>query len=322
MSSRDEKLESLTQRLKERLEGLRSTFAWASIGDFTRDVPMYEDRDEFTETYVGVQVMLEVIRGQLDEMHALNADLARKIEELEKEVARRKELEQHKDTFIAFLGHELRNPLTAILYAAQYLKASLSSKVDREDVEETSDMIQRQGEYMTRIIRDLLDVSRMLHGKLELQRSSVELGKVLGNAVQTIRPFADEKKQELSVHLPHQPVIVHADPVRIEQIASNLLSNAIRYTEENGRIELHLDVHEEKVLIRVSDNGIGIEPDALEKIFESFFQSDDLHTRREGLGMGLAIARGLARLHGGDVTAHSEGVNRGSEFIFTIPLSA
>ena len=322
MSSRDEKLESLTQRLKERLEGLRSTFAWASIGDFTRDVPMYEDRDEFTETYVGVQVMLEVIRGQLDEMHALNADLARKIEELEKEVARRKELEQHKDTFIAFLGHELRNPLTAILYAAQYLKASLSSKVDREDVEETSDMIQRQGEYMTRIIRDLLDVSRMLHGKLELQRSSVELGKVLGNAVQTIRPFADEKKQELSLHLPHQPVLVHADPVRIEQIASNLLSNAIRYTEENGRIELHLDVHEEKVLIRVSDNGIGIEPDALEKIFESFFQSDDLHTRREGLGMGLAIARGLARLHGGDVTAHSEGVNRGSEFIFTIPLSA
>src|SRR3989344_2334928 len=322
MSSRDEKLESLTQRLKERLEGLRSTFAWASIGDFTRDVPMYEDRDEFTETYVGVQVMLEVIRGQLDEMHALNADLARKIEELEKEVARRKELEQHKDTFIAFLGHELRNPLTAILYAAQYLKASLSSKVDREDVEETSDMIQRQGEYMTRIIRDLLDVSRMLHGKLELQRSSVKPGKVLGNAVQTIRPFADEKKQDLSVHLPPQPVIVHADPVRIEQIASNLLSNAIRYTEENGRIELHLDVQDEKVLIRVRDKGIGIEPDALEKIFESFFQSDDLHTRREGLGMGLAIARGLARLHGGDVTAHSEGVNRGSEFIFTIPLSA
>jgi two-component system CheB/CheR fusion protein len=317
-----DELRNYKDRTERRLLGLRQIFANVTLGDFSVDVPTYEEEDEFTEVYEGVQIMLEVIRGNLDELQELNTALAQKVEELKEEIVLREVLEKRKDEFISLLGHELRNPLAPIMYATEIIKLNLSEEErTKQEIAQSLEMIERQGTHMTRLVHDLLDVSRILHQKIELKKEHVDIGEIVEHALNTVKPAADEKRHELIVEFPSSELFICADPMRIEQILINLLNNAVRYTPPSGVIEVRVLVRDNFVDVLVRDNGIGIAPDFLDKIFEIFVQSEAAKQNQGGLGMGLMVARGLAQLHDGDVTVRSGGTGLGSEFTLTLPLA-
>jgi signal transduction histidine kinase/CheY-like chemotaxis protein len=235
---------------------------------------------------------------------------------------RRRELREHeadrrKDEFLAMLAHELRNPLAPIRNAASVLKLA---RHDRQACEEATGTIERQSSHLVRLIDDLLDVSRISQGKLELRKQRTELAPIIHQAVETCRPPAEAAEHELSVVLPPQPVFVDADPVRLGQTLSNLLSNACKFMGRRGRISLIVARQGDEVAISVKDNGIGISPDKLDSIFEMFSQVDQsLERSQGGLGIGLALAKRLIELHGGRIEARSEGLGKGSEFVIRLP---
>jgi signal transduction histidine kinase len=313
-------MEDLKKLIEQRLAALQATFARAAIGDFSQNVDMYEEEDEFTETFAGVQIMLEVIRAQLGEMRELNQQMEHKVDELRQEVALRKELERRKDEFITILGHELRNPLAPIMYAAQLIKTKVANDGDSE-LRENASIIERQSEQLARLIKDLLDASRILHGKIEIEPHPQSVALIIENSIEAARPSLVEKKHKVSIDLPDEPIVVSADSLRLEQILVNLLNNAARYTPQGGSIVVSADNDGTYGYIRVKDSGIGISKELLDRIFDIFVQSRNSGGREGGLGLGLMIARGLAQLHGGDLLVQSEGVGRGSEFTVQLPLS-
>ncbi len=314
-------LNTYKRLVQERLEKLRTIFSKASVGDFSENVPLYEEDDEFTEFYVGIQVMIDVIRSQLSELKELNAALETTVADLRHEIDLRAKLEKRKDEFIAVLGHELRNPLAPILYSTEIIKHSLlNADVEMPEALKQVGVIERQGAHMTRLIHDMLDVSRILYGKLELKRAPLDLREIARRAVETVTPFMREKRHLLNLNLGEEALIVYGDPLRLEQIIVNLLNNAARYTPNEGTITLSLARQANEAQLSIQDTGIGISPDFIDKIFDIFVQTKDLEAHEGGLGMGLMIARSLARLHGGDVTAMSNGLNRGSTFRLTLPL--
>ena len=228
-----------------------------------------------------------------------------------------READERKDTFIATLAHELRNPLSPIRAAAQLLAVKHISEVD---LERNRAIIARQVRHMALLLDDLLDVSRISRRALRLRKEYVELGPLLETAVETARPLLDERRHHLEVDVPKTGLRLEADPVRLTQVVSNLLTNAARYTDPGGRITLAARVEDDRVVIIVRDNGIGIEAAALPRLFEMFYQCSASEERqRTGLGIGLALVKGLVELHGGDVHAHSEGLGRGSEFRVSLP---
>ena len=231
---------------------------------------------------------------------------------------REHEADRHKDEFLAMLAHELRNPLAPIRNAASVLKLA---RHDRQACEQATETIGRQSSHLVRLIDDLLDVSRISQGKLELRRDRAELAPIIHQAVETCRPLAELAEHEVSVALPPQPVYVDADPVRLAQTLSNLLSNACKFMERRGRLSLTVARQGDDVTISVKDNGIGISPDKLDSIFEMFSQVDQsLERSQGGLGIGLALARRLVELHGGSIEARSEGLGKGSEFVIRLPV--
>jgi CheY-like chemotaxis protein len=182
------------------------------------------------------------------------------------------------------------------------------------------EMMQRQTAHMVRLVDDLLDVSRITRGKIELRREQVDLGTAVERVIDTVRPLIDDRGHDLRVSLASEPIVVEADPTRLEQILSNLLSNAAKYTPGSGTIDFSVARDHDQAVIRVRDSGIGIRPEMLGHIFELFAQADRLPERvQEGLGIGLTLVRSLAQLHGGTVTAASAGPGRGSEFIVRLP---
>ncbi|HYX75429.1 MAG TPA: PAS domain S-box protein [Steroidobacteraceae bacterium] len=229
------------------------------------------------------------------------------------------EADHRKDEFLALLAHELRNPLAPIRYAIASVKSASRTSAQRAQAEE---VIERQVAHMSRLLDDLLDVSRITMGKLELKQQPVELNTVLEAAVEAVRPSLDIKGHSLSLDLPAQPVWLMADPVRMSQVFSNLLINAVKYTDAGGRIDVSASVDPGKVTVRVRDNGAGIAREMLPRLFVPFFQGDALSWRAEGgLGVGLSLVRGLVSLHGGTIEAFSEGANKGSEFIVQLTAS-
>jgi PAS domain S-box-containing protein len=226
--------------------------------------------------------------------------------------------DRRKDEFLATLAHELRNPLAAIRNAAAILKAMESSNPEARWVPE---VIDRQLEQMSRLLEDLLDVSRIAHDKLALRRQRVELSAVIHDAIETCGPQLDAGKHALAIALPTGPIFLHADPVRLEQVFSNLISNAAKYTPPGGHIRVTGELRGDEVAIFVKDDGVGISPEMLPRLFQIFSQDERALERSQGgLGVGLSLVRGLLGLHGGRVEAKSDGIGRGSEFTVYLPL--
>jgi PAS domain S-box-containing protein len=231
----------------------------------------------------------------------------------------REEQERRKDEFLAMLAHELRNPLAPIAGALHVLEIAPD---DATTAVRARQIMQRQVDHLVRLVDDLLDVSRITRGKIGLQRTRVELAEVIQRAVETTRPHIDAQRHRLVIDLPSEPVMLDADPIRLAQVLGNLLNNAAKYTEPGGLIELCAARDGEKVEIRVRDNGLGMSPEMLPRIFDLFVQErHSLDRAQGGLGIGLTLVRRLVELHGGSVEACSPGVGQGSEFVVRLPLA-
>jgi PAS domain S-box-containing protein len=231
-----------------------------------------------------------------------------------------KESDRRKDEFLAMLAHELRNPLAPIRNAVQLLHLK---GPPNPDLQWARDVIDRQVQQMARLVDDLLDVSRITRGKIELRRERVELVAAVNSALETSRPLIKTRGHELTVTLPPEPIHLYADPTRLAQVLSNLLNNAAKYTDEGGRIWLTVERQNDQVLVRVKDTGIGIPTEMLAHIFEIFSQVDRSLERSEGgLGIGLTLVKRLVEMHGGTVEALSAGPGTGSEFVLRIPVAA
>jgi PAS domain S-box-containing protein len=231
-----------------------------------------------------------------------------------------KESGVRKDEFLAMLAHELRNPLAPIRAAVQVLHVKGSPV---PDARWSRAVIDRQVQHLTRLVDDLLDISRITRNTLVLRRSPIQLADVIAGAVEASRPLIEQCGHELTVSLPPEPVYVDGDTVRLSQVFQNLLNNAAKYTERNGRISLTAERQDDAVVVRVKDTGVGIPPDTLPRLFEMFYQADrSLERAHGGLGVGLALVRRLVEAHGGRVDARSEGLGAGSEFIVRLPVLA
>ncbi len=227
--------------------------------------------------------------------------------------------DRRKDEFLATLAHELRNPLAPIVSAA----ALLSFTQEPKAVRQASEVIKRQASHITGLVDDLLDVSRVAQGKIALEQTALDLNLVAAVAVEQVRPLVERHGHQLDVRLPDEPAMTTGDHKRLVQVLTNLLSNAAKYTPHGGRIALDIALAPRELLVSVSDNGIGMRPELLANAFDLFAQSSDsLHRSEGGLGIGLALVKKLVHLHGGSITAHSEGVDRGSRFELRLPRAS
>jgi signal transduction histidine kinase len=225
--------------------------------------------------------------------------------------------DKRKDEFLAVLAHELRNPLAPMRNAIEIIK-----KRDAADpaTQWAANVLERQVRQLSRLVDDLLEMSRFSTGRIELRRERIQLHDVVNHAVESSRPAIERGRHELHLELPHDPIELDADGLRLAQVLSNLLNNAARYTEPGGRIRLAASLDGDEVTIRVSDNGDGIAEGMQEKIFDMFIQGERHGERTAGgLGIGLTLVRRLVELHGGTVRAFSDGLGKGSEFVVRLP---
>ena len=230
-----------------------------------------------------------------------------------------READRRKDEFLAILSHELRNPLAPISTTLDLLR---QPQVDSAARDWAQSVMERQVKHLVRLVDDLLDVSRISRGKVELRPEPIDVRLIVNGAVESARPLLETKAHELTVDMPAGPIIVSADPIRLAQVIGNLLSNAAKYTPPSGRISLSVDRRETSVQIRIRDTGIGISPEMLPCVFELFTQAAPLGSESQGgLGSGLNLVKMLVELSGGRVEAHSPGLGLGSEFVVTLPAS-
>ncbi len=265
------------------------------------------------------KIVLELLAGQA----AISLENARLYSDLKAALLRQDEARmaaemanRAKDDFLAMLGHELRNPLAPVLTACHLMAMRAPEQFARE-----REAIERQIRHMMRLIDDLLDVARIARGKIELVRKPIDLAGVVREAIELVSPLIERQRTPLEVHLPDGPIPVHADAMRLTQVVSNVLSNAVKFSEPGSPVSLLLEREGDRALLRVADRGAGIHPDLLPRIFDLFVQGSQPRDRRKGgLGLGLSIARNLVALHGGTITAHSEGPGRGAELRIELPL--
>jgi signal transduction histidine kinase len=253
----------------------------------------------------------------------LNESLDQRVTErtlkLQESEALLRDANRRKDEFLATLAHELRNPLAPVRNAIHFLKLRGPAT---PDVQWASDVIDRQVTAMRRLIDDLMDISRINQGRIELRSAPVALDEVLADALETIQPQIDGAGHKLTVLQPPCKLLLHADRARLAQVFMNLLSNAAKYTDPGGQIELRVVSEGGHAILSVRDSGIGIPPHRLESVFEMFSQEEPALSRaRGGLGIGLALTRKLVELHGGNIRADSEGSGRGSHFVVRLPLA-
>lgn len=231
-------------------------------------------------------------------------------------LARAKVAEQEKDNFMATVAHELRSPISVIYYAN-----SLNRLASAEQPTDQLDVIDRQVHHLNLLIEDLLDVSRVARGKIRLDREHIDASTVVRGAIEKARPQIANHRHSLKLDVSPAPMPLLADPARVEQALANLVSNAAKYTPDGGQIIVRAEPAADSVILSVRDNGIGIAPEMLPRIFDLFTQDEAGLDRREGgLGIGLALARKICEMHGGSVRAVSGGRNCGSEFVITLPL--
>jgi signal transduction histidine kinase/ActR/RegA family two-component response regulator len=260
------------------------------------------------------------INDMLDRLNEQHSTLLREREKLTRLTEALQAADRKKDDFLAMLGHELRNPLAPISAGAQLL-----CKIPGTDprVLRTSEVIARQVAQMTKIVSDLLDVSRVTRGLIALDKADVEMSMIVTAAVEQVRPLIEARRHTLTVSVPPEPVHVQADPARLVQVMSNLLTNAAKYTNDGGRIHVTLEATQAEVAVKVQDNGVGISEQLMPEVFELFTQGSRSADRSQGgLGLGLALVKHLVELHGGRVQAASDGPGRGSAFTLYLPRSA
>jgi signal transduction histidine kinase len=257
----------------------------------------------------------EEMRGRLAERTAESTRLA---DELRARADVLAEADRRKDEFLAMLAHELRNPLGAIANASYLLEQLDPSDKQVRPVA----IIRRQVQHLVRMVDDLLDVSRITRGKVELRHQEIDLNEVLRNAAESVRPLAEARQQSLRIDLPSGPLPLEGDATRLEQVFTNLLRNAVKFTNPQGHIEISALREGGEAVARVRDDGIGISTDLLPRIFDLFAQGEQgLDRSGAGLGIGLTLVRSLVEMHGGQVTARSEGPGRGSELEVRLPLA-
>jgi signal transduction histidine kinase len=288
--------------------------------------------------YVSVPVIPQLLRAKVRvfaELYRKTRELEHLTRELEDRVAERtteleamaenqgrmadqlRQADQRKDEFLALLAHELRNPLAPIANAAQVMRLDPALS---PELEWCQSVIERQTRQLTRLVDDLLDVSRITRGKIKLRPERVELARVVGEAVETSRPWIDAQHHRLEVSLPATPIVLEGDPARLTQVIANLLNNAAKFQDPGGSVELTVDRDGDFATIAVRDHGIGIAADTLPRMFELFTQGERANDRAHGgLGIGLALVEKLVRLHGGSVEAESDGPGRGSTFRVRLP---
>jgi PAS domain S-box-containing protein len=262
--------------------------------------------------------------GSMEAIHAKNGDLKGFVRIVSDRTQRKRTEEKlrdndrRKDEFLAMLAHELRNPLSAISNAAQIVKRPDASAHHPW----ASNVIETHVVHLARMIDDLLDVSRITRGKIKLKKEEVDLARVIGSAVETSRPFMEERNHQLRVVIDPGPIPVTGDPTRLEQIFVNLLNNAAKYTEPGGRIQVSARTEGRQTTFSVEDNGIGMSPELVTNAFELFVQGDRAIARSEGgLGIGLTLVRSLVAMHDGWVVAESRGIGHGSRFVVNLPLA-
>jgi len=266
----------------------------------------------------GMIVGASKIARDISESKASEQAQQRTIGELKRAEEALREADRRKDEFLAVLAHELRNPLAPIRYAVAMARRASRSETERLQAQ---GIIERQVAHMSRLLDDLLDVSRITRGALILRRSSVDLASVVALAQEAVRPLVEAHGHNLTVKLPEKPIRLVADPARLAQVLANLLINAAKYTDAGGRIELDATREGGELIIVVRDNGIGISAQMMPRMFVLFAQGATALERSDGgLGIGLSLVRGLVELHGGTVTAHSKGVGQGSVFMVRLPI--
>ncbi|MDD4907209.1 MAG: ATP-binding protein, partial [Methylobacter tundripaludum] len=258
---------------------------------------------------------------QLEKQNAIlnsaNANLDKILCEREQAEQALKDADQHKNEFLAMLGHELRNPLTPISNVAQLM---CSQSLDEPTRIWACEVLNRNVAHISQLVDDLLDVSRISRGLVNIRRVRVELVELLKHSAESVQTLTQTKHQTLNLELPTQPIYLEGDPVRLTQVFTNLFNNAAKYTGEGGRIDLSVSVDSLSVVVRVQDNGMGIEPQLLPHIFDLFIQGERGLDRSEGgLGLGLTLVKKLVELHNGQITVHSLGANHGSEFAVQLP---
>ncbi len=318
---------------------IRITQPVLSIAEIARDMVQYKDYTKravkVSDDEVGILVdafndMLREIEARTTVLETTNQELTHEINErkrarteilylngqLERRIQELHEKDRNKDDFLATLAHELRNPLAPIRSGLEVLR-----RADATKREQIYPILERQTNHLVRLVDDLMEVSRISRGKVSLKKESVVLNEVLQVAIEATSGLMQQKKHNLTVKLPDGAVTVYGDPVRLTQVFSNLLSNAAHYTNEGGAISLTATCHDDLLEVCVQDNGIGMEPDMLEKVFGAFFQVETpLGRTRAGLGIGLTLARALIRMHDGTIRAESDGPGKGSRFIVLLPL--
>jgi signal transduction histidine kinase len=293
-------------RADELTRGIPVIFLSARAGEESRIEGLAAGADDYLikpfsarELIARISTHLEISRLLIREREA----------RAEAEVANRS-----KDEFLAMLGHELRNPLAPIVTALQLMRLRGDDVLAKERM-----VIERQVNHLIRLVDDLLDVSRITRGKVELQRARIEISEVVAKAIEMASPLIEQRQHVLTVDVPRRGLAIEADAVRMAQVVANLLNNAAKYTEPHGRITVAAALEGEQAVLRVHDTGIGLSADMLPRVFDLFVQETQALDRAQGgLGLGLAIVRVLVELHGGTVEAHSEGHGRGSEFVIRL----
>jgi signal transduction histidine kinase len=286
--------------------------------DFSLRVQKRSD-DEVGYLVDAFNAMLGEVGRRAEALEQTNRSLSREMDERRGAEDALRAADRRKDEFLATLAHELRNPLAPLRNALAILKLP---GVDASVAGQAREMMERQLTQMVRLVDDLLDVSRITTGKLSLRKQPVALDAVLRSAIDTAMPFIEARHHALGVSVPKEPVMLAADATRLAQVFSNLLHNAAKFTAPGGRIDVRGERDDDRVTVRVVDNGVGIAPDMLGQVFEMFAQADhSLERTQAGLGVGLTLARRLVELHGGTLEATSEGLGRGSQFIVRLPVA-
>jgi signal transduction histidine kinase len=273
--------------------------------------------------YLPTPVVPEILRAKVRvfiELSQMRRQAALQAEERARRTAA-EEADRRKDEFLGMLAHELRNPLAPILNASHLLRRIAP---DDKRLSDISHIVDRQVKHMTRLIDDLLDATRLAHGKILLRKERCDITQIVRQTAIDYQSIFDSGQLTLSIDVPEQPIWVEGDPTRLVQTIGNLLHNAHKFTEPGGRVEVRLQIEDDDqtAAVRVSDTGIGIDPRMLPYVFDVFRQADQgLDRTRGGLGLGLALVRGLIELHGGDVAVESDGIGRGTQFTLRMPVA-